>query len=139
MPVSPLPVCYFSFNPSYHHSIETPLATPEQHFYNPVSDPCNPLLAQRSPSALLSTSPSYSMEASKLMGLQTAAAYNRPKPQPTQASDKSTSSGSDSETSISSGYVCSRCQRHGIHGFVSYSVNSYYCHRCASIVGYGQG
>lgn len=136
--------CYFTYiptQPSDHWSVETPSPSP-----NPsasvAADPYNPLLAARVP---LLASPQ-TMEAAKLLQLQTAAAHpapKRPKPQPHQdvleLSDDSLSGRSSlsSERSSSSVHrVCSRCQTN--YGqFVSYSLNGYYCTRCAKIVGYG--
>lgn len=137
--------CYFSCipTPHDHHSTETPLASPEYSAFEVTPDSHNPLLALR-------RHPAQTMDASKLMSLQTAAAYQsqRPKPQPHQTifetSDESirTSTPSDSGSSSASTpqiVYCSRCQRSsfGTQGMVCFAMNSYYCTRCASLVGYG--
>jgi len=137
--------CYFTYTPAYtsdHWSIETPLPSPNISGQI-VADPHNPLLSARLP--LLT--PPQTVEASRFLQLQTMAAHQssqRPKPQPHQdvleLSDDNTSARSSisSERSSSSSIprVCSRCQTN--YGqFVSYSLNSYYCTRCAKIVGYG--
>lgn len=141
--------CYFSYTPTPydHYSTETPLGTPEYSAFEATPDSHNPLLALRRHPAL---SPSQTMDASKLMSLQTVAAYQiqRPKPQPHQGiletSDDSvrTSTSSDSGSSSCSTpqlIYCSRCQRSsfGTQGMVCFAMNSYYCTRCASLVGYG--
>lgn len=158
--------CYFSMihqpHAAPHFSDETPMSSPIRGPRTP-SDPCNPLLALRS-SPPASTAPPR-MDASKLLQLQTAAAYSliRPKPQPLQdilevshdsfyssASSSPSSSPSSSDTSIRTITPppqivrCSRCQRSASidsglkkSGMVSFGTNLYYCNRCASFVGYG--
>lgn len=141
--------CYFSYTPILyeHYSTETPLPSPGYSALEATSDSHKPLLALRRNLAL---TPSQTMDASKLMGLQTAAAYQltRPKPQPhqndTETSTNSvrTSISSDSDSSSASTpqvIFCSRCQRssYGSQGMVCFAINSYYCTRCASLVGYG--
>jgi hypothetical protein len=82
------------------------------------------------------------MDASKLLQLQTAAAHNLTRPQ-TQSHQHQTSptsdSASSSETALPQLVYCSRCQRQSFStdGMVCFAVNSYYCNRCASLVGYG--
>lgn len=163
-------VCYFSFIPhshshpddASHFSAETPspgLYSDDLSVRTP-SHSTNPLLAARfSPVSLAFTSAA--MDVSKLLQLQTAAAYSRPQAQPVQqdvldlspicsrsGSDASTASSSSSRTSVSGDsptvqFVrCSRCHREGTAGskhMVGYGINSYYCRRCADIVGYGHG
>jgi len=143
------PACYFSYVPAAydHYSTETPLAHPEASVFDATPDSHHPLLAIRRNPPL---TPCLSMDASKLMGLQTAAAHqlNRPKPQPQQnlltTSDDSVRSSSSSDSGSSSASTpqlifCSRCQRssYGTAGMVCFAMNSYYCTRCASLVGYG--
>ena len=110
-----------------------------------ASDPRNPLLALRRHLVL---SPIQTMDASKLLQLQTAAAYTltRPKPQyiiGTNDTSVRTSSSSDSasssETALPQIVCCSRCQCQSFstEGMVCFALNSYYCTRCASLVGYG--
>jgi hypothetical protein len=136
--------CYFTYIPavaSDHWSLETPLPSPNPST-NIIADPHNPLLAARIP--LLS--PSQTTIASSLLQMQTAAAHpQRSRLQPYQdvlqlsdasmSSRRSSDSGSSSSSSSSSGRrICSRCQT--THGeFVSYSLNSYYCKRCAKLTG----
>jgi len=137
--------CYFTYAPSHpsdHWSVETPLPSPNIST-KVTPDPYNPLLAARLP--LLT--PPQTVEASKFLQLQTMAAHQstqRPRPQPHQdvfelsddsASGRSSMS-SDSSSSRSRPCVCSRCQT-SYGQFVAYSLNSYYCTRCAKIVGYG--
>ncbi|KAK7538766.1 uncharacterized protein J3D65DRAFT_667413 [Phyllosticta citribraziliensis] len=105
---------------------------------------------------------------SKVLQLQTAAAY-RPQPQPVQdvldlspidtrtsssCSSSSSSSATSSSSSSARGSVssatppvlhfvrCSRCHRSGSQGskdMVGWGMNSYYCTRCADMVGYQHG
>ncbi|KAF2142043.1 uncharacterized protein K452DRAFT_287244 [Aplosporella prunicola CBS 121167] len=94
------------------------------------------------------------MDASKLLQLQTSAAYSskRPQPQPIQdvldlspISDSRSGSDASSHGSFAPALQtirCSRCHRTASFGskqMVSFGVNSYYCTRCASIVGFGSG
>ncbi|KIW02602.1 uncharacterized protein PV09_06051 [Verruconis gallopava] len=143
------PLCYFTYIPSApsdHWSIETPLPSPglTEHIITP--DPHNPLLAARPPILSL---PPQTMDASKLLQLQTAAAHpQRPKPRPHQdvleLSDDSASSSASSESGASSASlssssssrprICSRCQT-TFGEFVAFSINAYYCTRCAKITG----
>lgn len=139
-------LCYFTYIPSApsdHWSLETPQPSPELRAHTAVTaDPQNPFLAARIP--LLS--PSQSMGAEKLLQLQTAAAHpQRPRPQPHQdvlelsddsMSSTSSRSSSDSSSTSSRPKVCSRCQT-TFGEFVAYSLNGYYCKRCAKITGYG--
>lgn len=135
-------LCYFSYVPAAydHYSTETPLAHPKRSDFCSTPDSHNPLLAIRRNPPL---TPYLPMDASKFMGLQTAAAHqlNRPKPQPHQnilETSNSSDSGSSS-TSTPQLIFCSRCQRssYGTAGMVCFAMNSYYCTRCASLVGYG--
>ncbi|EON63309.1 hypothetical protein W97_02536 [Coniosporium apollinis CBS 100218] len=158
------PVCYFSITPvvyskaSEHFSVETPACSPTTAAFDPEtpSEPSNPLLALRLPPPTLLTGSN--MDASKLMSLQTTAAFspNRPKPRPIQdvlvlgESDSSESSttnySSDSSSSTPANPItrCSRCHRSSSlgsssstnSGMISFGPNSYYCQRCATIVGY---
>ncbi|KAF2089219.1 hypothetical protein K490DRAFT_63357 [Saccharata proteae CBS 121410] len=167
---APATDCYFSILPSTqepynslyhsnHFSVETPTASPHYDVLSPdtLSEPSNPLLAAR-PSPPYT--PSLSMDASKLLQLQTSAAYStaRPQTQPVQdvldispinlprrsGSDSSTSSTSSERSDSASPQLtlirCCRCHRTaslGSKSMVSFGLNSYYCSRCASIVGYG--
>lgn len=162
-------VCYFSFIPSSrphtsdyasHFSQETPspgLYSDDLSVRTP-SEPSNPLLAARLPPVNLTGA---AMDASKVLQLQTAAAYsyqNRPQPQPVQdvldlspissRSGSDTPSASSSRTSVSGDSPtvqfirCSRCHRTdtaGSKNMIGYGINSYYCVRCADLVGYNHG
>lgn len=165
-------VCYFSFIPpshqntsdyASHFSAETPspgLYSDDLSVRTP-SEPSNPLLAARLPPASIHLN-SAAMDASKILQLQTAAAYSyqsRPQPQPVQdvldLSPISSRSGSDASSNSSSSRTsvsgdsptaqfirCSRCHRTdtaGSKNMVGYGINSYYCVRCADIVGYSHG
>jgi len=103
------------------------------------------------------------MNASKLLQLQTQAAHPRavrPQPRPLQdmfnihdnteinSDDSITSTTSDDATSSAALALqqarCSRCQRGssidlttGGSNMVQWGVNSFYCNRCAKIVGFG--
>lgn len=150
--------CYFSIvPPSYEHfSTETPCHSPTFSQVQTPADPSNPLLAYRDPQeALFPTSPTTSTFSS-LLQMQTAAAHGnqtgRPQPQPVQnvlhvtsddsvASDDSTSSVNSANSSLDLAR-CSRCQRTpsfdiktGKSNMVQYGLNSWYCSRCASLVG----
>lgn len=152
------PVCYFSIpriqsnDHTPHFSDETPSASPALHADTP-SDPSNPLLASQTiPTYLLMP---YNMDASRLLQLQTAAAYasQRPSPttlqgcQPSSSSSSSSSRSSSSDASMSARpslelYRCSRCHRASSLGsspgnMMPIGINNYYCNRCAAIVGYG--
>ncbi|KAK8226844.1 hypothetical protein HDK77DRAFT_502848 [Phyllosticta capitalensis] len=171
-------LCYFSFVPSSqtqpqstdyssHYSIETPSPGPNYEILSPrtPSEPSNPLLAARNPPpACLNMSATMDPASTKVLQLQTAAAY-RPRPQPVQdvldlspidtrtsssASDTSSSSTSSARGSVSSASTtpvlqfvrCSRCHRSGSQGskdMVGWGMNSYYCARCADLVGYQHG
>jgi hypothetical protein len=126
------PSCYFTYTalPSDHWSTETPLASP---FSAPfTADPHNPLLAKRQvPTPVVTPVP---MDASRLLQLQTAAAHGQIEYRSTSSRSSSTSSGSASFTRSTA--QCSRCQTDR-GTMVQYSINSYYCSRCANIVGYG--
>lgn len=137
--------CYFTYVTSKlsdHWSIETRLSTPGIST-NIISDCCNPLLAARVP--LLT--PSQTLDASRFLQIQTMASHQsqRSRRQPHQdvfelsddcsSSRSSISSESSSRSSSARPRVCSRCQTN-FGEFVSYSLNSYYCTRCAKIVGY---
>jgi hypothetical protein len=144
-----LDICYFSLavQPSgFHYSDETPLSTPSLDRLT-QADPSHPLLARREPSPIPST-PLLTMDASKLLQLQTAAAYSaqlsRP---PTTHFNSDSSSASVSSRSSSAGAAehirCVRCQRTSSHvsdpakaGMVAFGTNLFYCVRCAQIVGY---
>lgn len=158
--------CYFSYIPSTssHFSIETPVCSPGSSTLtlSTLADPSNPLLALRDPPSI-PRSPPATMDASKLLQLQTAAAYGsrRPAAQPVQnctvnsddsqsQSSSSSSSSSDSSTTSTpqNGFAtslpirCSRCHRSASLGYsdptamVSFGTNLYYCRRCADLVGY---
>lgn len=155
---STLRTCYFSIIPSTyysHFSVETPSTSPCSSSFDgdTPSDPSNPLLALRVfPPP---TTPPASMDASKLLQLQTAAAYSRPSAQSVQNSmsaNTSTSSTSSTTTTSSTTLTpppellirCSRCHRSSSlgsassssSGMISFGTNLYYCNRCASLVGY---
>jgi hypothetical protein len=152
---------YFAYQPlaySSHFSEETPLSSPGFTASNDstLSDPCNPLLAQRlTQSPSLSTSPRM---AANVLQLQTGAAYSssgsgsassRPAVRPTQnllgldnSSDGSDTSIVDGRTSSEEYARCSRCQRTpsvdvrtGQWNMISYGLNLWYCNRCAALVG----
>jgi len=144
--------CYFSYIPqsSDHWSVETPLHSPDPTAAHAAhADPFNPLLAVRSitPNLLTPSLQRTMGDASKLMQFQTAAAHGsptRPKPQPRQdvldVSDDSSSGrssfSSEGATLVVQDKSCSRCQT-TYGNFIAYSLNSYYCTRCAKRVGYG--
>ncbi|KAF2199620.1 hypothetical protein GQ43DRAFT_110830 [Delitschia confertaspora ATCC 74209] len=128
--------CYFSITPSppSHFSLETP-NTPllDSYHSDTDSDPSHPLLAvQRSQTPLGPLPPSsFTMDASKLLQLQTAAAYAETKPRQGSGS---------SEDSMPAMLCCSRCRRSSSsNSMVSFGTNLYYCNHCASIVGYNSG
>ncbi|KAF2420510.1 hypothetical protein EJ08DRAFT_702448 [Tothia fuscella] len=127
--------CYFSYAPrsSDHWSSETPIDTPVSSS-QPTADTRNPFLAARLPPAYLTPT---SMDVSKFLQLQTAAAYqnnHQSRPQMSSSSSNS-SSGSGSSSPSRPVMQCSRCQHEG-GAMVKYSLSSYYCNRCAQIVGY---
>ncbi|OCL02930.1 hypothetical protein AOQ84DRAFT_164804 [Glonium stellatum] len=153
--------CYFTITPpTYyysHFSTETPSHSSSSNRFSAEtrSDPSNPLLALRPLPP--PTTPPASMDASRLLQLQTAAAYPRPSAQPVQnnmsanSSSSSTSSSSSRASSIGAPTPppeplvrCSRCHRSSsmisssssTNGMVSFGTNLYYCNRCASLVGY---
>lgn len=156
-PCSPR-TCYFSIAPpSYSHfSTETPCYSPHYYPIETSADPNNPLLAYRDPQ-----DPSYAFSPttstlSTLLQMQTAVAHGhqaiRPRPYPIQnvlhvnsddsvSSDDSASS-TDSTNSSLDLARCSRCRRTpsihpqtGKSNMVQYGLNSWYCSRCASLVG----
>lgn len=138
---------YFSIAPtSYDHfSTESPCCSPALSPIEATAFPQHPLLARRQ--SIISTMP-----AASLLQLQTNAAHGSPsRPQHIQnvlhvTSDDSTtsdSSTSSTESSYSPEFArCSRCQRTssvdyktGKSNMISYGMNSYYCSRCAGMVG----
>jgi len=131
--------CYFTYLPQSsadHWSTETPLESPQLPS-NVKPDSHNPFLAARPP-VQLSPLPQYTMDVSKLMQLQSAAAHGSLDTSSSRSS--STSSGrsstySENVTPVIQDKSCSRCQT-TYGSFVSYSLNSYYCTRCAKLVGY---
>jgi hypothetical protein len=129
-----------------------------------LSDPSNPLLAYR-PCLQSSSSPNTTariMSMDSILQLQTQVAYmpatapRRPQPQPIQnvldvsynSADSDASPPPPSHRSISSPVMevarCSRCHRSTsidtstgkAANMVSYGLNSFYCTRCANIVGF---
>jgi len=154
-PVSTPDLCYFTFSPpTYRHfSVETPLTTPISSLGEASPDPSNPLLSYRLPHSTTMAS------MSNLMKLQTASAHGqpiRPRPVPQQnvlhvtsdesvKSDRSSSSSSSDDPSLVSPLEearCSRCHRTpsvdlktGTPNMVRFGLNSYYCTRCAGMVG----
>jgi hypothetical protein len=146
--------CYFTIQPStylYRYTTETPLTSP-------------PLSTGEIPSSHLLSfhQPSTPTMASNFLKLQTAAAHGqpiRPRLVPQQnvlhvTSDDSSSSDSDSSPPTSSSVDhtwassgpeaarCSRCHRTpsidirtGRPNVVQFGLNSYYCTRCAAMVG----
>ncbi|KAF1991827.1 hypothetical protein K402DRAFT_388371 [Aulographum hederae CBS 113979] len=149
--------CYFSLptrepQPTAHWSDETPLSSPFAH-YSTFPSPSNPLLASHPTTTYQSSL--HTMDASKLLQLQTSAAYSRPAAQPLGANSANSSSSDTSESMTSADsptmealtyeddlYRCSRCQRSSCIGtlpgnMIRIGTNSYYCNRCANIVGYG--
>jgi len=134
--------CYFTYLPQSsssadHWSTETPLESP-QPSADIRPDPHNPFLAARPP-LQYSSSPPYKMDVSKFLQLQTAAAHGSLKSDNSSTRSSSTSSGRSSTsleaTPVIQDKSCSRCQT-TYGSFVSYSLNSYYCTRCAKLVGY---
>lgn len=145
---------YFSISPLNHthhydhFSTESPCCSPALSPTEVTSFAQHPLLARRE-------SISYTMPAASLLQLQTSAAHGSSSPSRPQhiqnvlhvTSDDSTSSDS-SKSSVSSSYStpefarCSRCQRTpsidyktGKSNMITYGLNSYYCNRCAGMVG----
>lgn len=142
---------YFSITPlsdtfNYEHfSTESPCSSPNFSPTEAISFPQHPLLARRE-------SNFYTMPAASLLQLQTAAAHSESPKRPQLqdvlhvTSDESTSSDS-SKTSMESYHCppelarCSRCHRtssidrNGKINMIAWSINSYYCHRCAEVVG----
>lgn len=140
----PPPDCYFSLPlSSTHFSVETPNSPPLQD-YTPdtYSDPSNPLLAFRDLSLHCQMSPT--VDASRLLQLQTAAAH-RPAAQPLQHSSSTSSTNSDSSMNSggsspsSSMLCCCRCRRESGSGMVQFGTNLYYCNHCAKMTGYCAG
>ncbi|KAK7514791.1 uncharacterized protein IWZ02DRAFT_430690 [Phyllosticta citriasiana] len=151
---------------SSHYSSETPSPGPNYDILSPntPSEPSNPLLAARNPLPVSFSNNMSTVESSssKVLQLQTAAAY-RPQPQPVQdvldlspidtrapsTNSASSSSSSSARGSVSSASTpvlhfvrCSRCHRSGSQGskdMVGWGMNSYYCTRCADMVGYQHG
>jgi len=132
--------CYFTYLPpssANHWSTETPLESPQLPS-NVRPDPHNPFLAAREPPAQLSPLPQYTMDVSRLMQLQSAAAHGSADNSSSRSSSTSSgrsSASSESVTPVIQGKSCSRCQT-TYGSFVSYALNSYYCTRCAKLVGY---
>ncbi|KAE9982069.1 hypothetical protein EG327_005962 [Venturia inaequalis] len=125
---------YFTYQPADHWSTETPVhsTSPSSHIR---PDPNNPFLAAR-PAQLLPTSPqTYLMDVSNLMQLQSAAAHAAPKMSSRSSSSDSTRTSSDMGTPVIQDKSCSRCQT-TYGSFIAYSLNSYYCTRCAKMTGY---
>lgn len=146
--------------------LETPLYSPDFVEDLVTPDPTHPLLASR-PTTISSPEcpkrPLPTMNASKLLQLQTQAAHPkavRPQPRPLQdmfniyddteaTSDDSIDSNTSDDAASSAAPVlqharCSRCQRDssidlttGRSNMVQWGVNSFYCNRCAKIVGFG--
>ena len=153
--VSKPDLCYFTFSPPtyWHFSVETPLATPVSSPVGASRDPSNPLLSYRQPHSTNMSS------MSNLMRLQTASAHGqptRPRPVPQQNvlhvtsddsvnSDTSSSSSTSDDPSLVSPLEharCSRCHRTpsvdlktGTPNMIRFGLNSYYCTRCAGMVG----
>jgi hypothetical protein len=143
--------CYFTYipSPATHFSVETPL-TPLGAYTPDISpDPLNPLLAFRQPSLEYLSPPS--MDASKLLQLQTAAAHSRPSATPLQQIGimSSTSSSNSSQSSLQSpsttiptlSWCCARCRRtcYSADHVVQFGTNLFYCSHCASMTGYAVG
>jgi hypothetical protein len=157
--VSSCEPCYFMIKPTtYHHySSETPLTSPILSPGETLCDPFHPLLSYRRPQANLN------MAATNFFKLQTAAAHGQPITRPRSTPQQNvlhvTSDGSGSSDSSSSesspptvnhawasngieAARCSRCHRTpsidvrtGKANVVQFGLNSYYCTRCASMVG----
>lgn len=128
--------CYFTYQPAEHWSTETPIDSPRLSLET-RPDPNNPFLAAR-PAQLqpqLDSLPKHHMDVSKLMQFQTAAAYGSYNMSSRSSSSDSTRTSSDIGTPVIQDKSCSRCQT--THGsFIAYSLNSYYCTRCAKMTGY---
>lgn len=152
-------VCYFSIpaaRSSFESTDDTPFASPLEPFTLPEtpSDPNHPLLALRAAVTPQAERRPRKMDASKLLSLQTGAAYaSRPQPQPLQhtpqmdSTSTTDSAASSDVSSLNSTFAvrCSRCHRSmsegtdpSKSGMVSFGTNLYYCSRCASIVGYNR-
>jgi hypothetical protein len=145
-----VPSCYFSIvvpASSAHFSIETPNITPvSEYSAKTFADPANPLLAHRQVPTEYMSPP---VDASRLLQLQTSAAY-RPTAEPLQHSvgssssnsSESRSSSTDSSSSSRSTMLspsvisCCRCRRESLMGMIQFSTNIYYCSHCARMVGY---
>ncbi|KAF2691681.1 hypothetical protein K458DRAFT_286312 [Lentithecium fluviatile CBS 122367] len=137
--VSSSPTCYFSLPASLYYSVETPI-TPSFPTYSTDtdSDPTHPLLALRRPSLEDYMS---SPDASKLLQLQTTAAY-RPATQPLQHSNSNSSNNSASSRgsrASPSTLCCCRCRRESGSGMIQFATNLYYCSHCARMTGYCAG
>ncbi|KAF2756331.1 hypothetical protein EJ05DRAFT_501830 [Pseudovirgaria hyperparasitica] len=82
----------------------------------------------------------HSMDVSKVLQLQTAAAY-QPNTSNSGASTSSKTSLNPVHTQPTIPIRCSRCHQQSIfsstRGMINYGSNLYYCIRCADIVGYG--
>jgi len=129
-------ICYFTYQPADHWSIETPLESPRLSS-DIRPDPSNPFLAAR-PAYFQLSPPLHKqhMDVSKLMQFQTAAAHGSLNNMSSRSSSSDSSrTSSDLGTPVIQDKSCSRCQT--THGsFIAYSLNSYYCTRCAKMTGY---
>lgn len=137
-----------TYNNNYDHfSTESPCSSPAFSPTEATSLPQHPLLARRE-------SNFYIMPVASLLQLQTAAAHSASPKRPhlqdvlQVTSDESTTSSNSSKSSMESLYCppefarCSRChrtssidQKTGKSNMISWSINSYYCRRCAEVVG----
>lgn len=151
--------CYFTYVPTsthdYYYSPETPHTRLSAYSDDISPDPVNPLLALRPrPRSLHLLPPATTMDASKLLQLQTQAAHApRPSPLPLQkngvapsamsacSSDSTSSESTSSSTSTCPTppqLCCTRCRRTsiGVNGMIQFGTNLYYCSHCASMTGY---
>jgi ribosomal protein S27AE len=127
--------CYFTYKPADHWSTETPIESPRLSS-DIQPDPSNPFLAAR-PAYLPLSPPLHQqrMDVSKFMQFQTAAAHGSSNMSSRSSSSDSSRTSSDMGTPVIQDKSCSRCQT--THGsFIAYSLNSYYCTRCAKMTGY---
>jgi hypothetical protein len=136
-------VCYFSIAPS---PTSSPASSPLSGYYHPEtpSDPSHPLLALRQPPDSEPFRTRIIMDASKLLQIQTEAAY-RSRGQSSQtgrsgSSSVSSASSTQSPLSPNGTVYCLRCRQEALaERMVKFGINLYYCSHCASMTGYGSG
>ncbi|TID21025.1 hypothetical protein E6O75_ATG05790 [Venturia nashicola] len=132
--------CYFDQQSSYSNP-QSCYSNPQSCYSNQQSrhfnqqDPNNPFLAARPAQPQLTSSQRHHMDVSKLMQLQSAAAHGSTNMSSRSSSSNSTRTSSDMGTPVIQDKSCSRCQT-TYGSFIAYSLNSYYCTRCAKMTGY---